>query len=136
MTDNDLKRFLKYLVFDPGTGCVLWIGGRSTGGRRNVSYGSFHFQGRNWKAHRWAAKYIHGLDISDPDTQVDHFCEPFPNSLCVHHLQVIKGADNRRLVHERRRRSGLTAPPEPFTEIPFYYKPQWLIDAKRRCGVK
>lgn len=94
-----LERFLGFCVFEPSTGCVLWVGGNTKGRGHHVEYGAFWFEGRRWLAHRWAAKFIHGIDIDGFD--VDHCCPDFcpallrPNTLCVQHLQPLTPRDNR-----------------------------------------
>lgn len=93
-----IDRFLAKCRFDPKTGCVLWTGGTTAGRGHTARYGAFKYQGRRWFAHRWAAKFIHGLDI-DGGGQVDHCC-PYgnaPNPLCVEHLQVTTPSVNREL---------------------------------------
>ena len=56
-----LERFIAKCRFEPRTGCVRWIGGKTSGRGNTALYGSFWFEGRRWFAHRWAAAYIHGL---------------------------------------------------------------------------
>jgi hypothetical protein len=50
--------------FEPTSGCWLW-GGRIA--KHRNGYGTFkvtaNYKRKNWKAHRWAAKYIGGMDI-------------------------------------------------------------------------
>ena len=139
-------RFVRKCVHDPGTGCVIWTGGKTAGGGHSVYYGAFWFAGKRWYAHRWAAKYIHGLDVDG--LQVDHFCPsvPRPNTLCVEHvrpvtlqtnreLQALIGRDVLQSLEERRRywacvRAGIEPPPtpapEPFTLPPYFPVPDWL----------
>lgn len=135
-----LARFLEKCRFEPETGCVVWIGGRTQGRGHNVPYGSFWFEGRRWFAHRWAAKHIHGLDIDN--LQVDHCCPniPLPNTLCVQHLQGVTLEHNRLLQFERRKRfihmqvgllsyEDVYGPEPPESDellIPFYPTPAWL----------
>lgn len=137
-----LERFRSYCRFEPETGCVLWVGARTMGRGHNVPYPAFWFEGRRWFGHRWAAKYIHGLDIDS--FHVDHRCPhiPIPNTLCVEHLQCITPKRNRELQFERRRAFihmqvgllayhdvyGTDALPEPLDEtlIPFHQPPTWL----------
>jgi hypothetical protein len=83
------ERFLAKCRFNACTGCVEWVGGKTRGKGKTAWYGSFWDQGRRWLAHRWAAQYIHGLDIENRD--VDHMCG---NTLCVHHLQAVTGLVN------------------------------------------
>lgn len=138
-----MERFLSFCEFDPVTGCVIWIGGRTQGRGHNVPYGSFWFEGRRWFAHRWAAKYIHGLDIDDK--QVDHCCTErgvgvaHPNTLCVEHLQAISAKANRDLQTRRlyvHLQVGLVNYEDQFGEppplmgfadgMPFLTPPAWL----------
>lgn len=115
-----LERFLRKCRFDPLTGCTLWIGGTTQGRGHSAPYGSFWFEGRRWFAHRWAAKYIHGLDIAD--RQVDHCCVervglPAAQTLCVDHLQAIPPAINRELQWIRAQ-VGLNPTPPLFDRAP------------------
>lgn len=142
-----LERFRRNCRHDPGTDCVLWTGGTTSGRGHSAPYGSFWFEGRRWFAHRWAAKYIHGLEIDG--LQVDHCCPniPYPNTLCVNHVQPKTLLENRALQTERGRalkvvqsteerkafihmQVGLIEPPplftEAFTEAPWYPVPAWL----------
>ncbi|WP_372732943.1 hypothetical protein, partial [Novosphingobium sp.] len=67
-----MERFANKCAFDPVTGCVMWVGGQTSGHGRNQPYGTFWFEGEMWKAHRWAAMHIHGHDITGLD--VAHKC--------------------------------------------------------------
>ncbi len=85
-----LARFLKYCRFEPETGCVLWTGGTTHGHGKNDRYGSFWFDGRRWYAHRWAAVFVHRLEVGS--LTVGHCCHEVgilehPNTLCVQHVQ-------------------------------------------------
>ncbi|MDE2426694.1 MAG: hypothetical protein KGO96_12385 [Elusimicrobia bacterium] len=142
MTPTDLARFIAKCRFDPGTGCVIWTGGQTSGRGHSSPYGAFWFAGRRWFAHRWAAQFIHGLDIDG--AQVDHCCPPGrtgygfapPNTLCVHHVRPLSPAANRQKQTLDQRRYwiycqvGLEEPPpiwaNNFTEIPFYPEPEWM----------
>lgn len=130
-----LKRFAAKCRFDPGTGCVLWIGGQTSGRGHSVPYGAFWFEGRRWFAHRWAAKYIHNLEIDE--LQVDHCCPNilYPNTLCAEHVEPLTLLANRALQTERRRfyalvTRGLIEPPPHLVQdedaIPFYPPPAWF----------
>lgn len=137
---SPLARFLSFCKFDPGTGCVIWQGGQTSGRGHSVPYGSFWFDGR-----RWAAKHIHGHDIDG--LQVEHYCPNIahPNTLCVQHVHPLPGEYNRELQTLRGglvdqtavqrmfwiyAQVGLEIPPpvclDAFTEIPFYDEPNWL----------
>ncbi len=124
-----LERFLAKCEFDPTTGCVLWIGGKTRGRGKTSWYGSFKYLGRRWTAHRWAAKFILGIEIEDRD--VDHCCPHTnrPNTLCVRHLQAVTGRVNTAL-YWIRVQVGLEPEPESYQPdpegIPFYDPPDWF----------
>lgn len=140
-----LERFLSFCRFDAGTGCVIWMGGQTSGRGHSAPYGSFWFEGRRWFAHRWAAKFIHGHAIDG--LQVEHYCpnRDHPNTLCVEHVHPLPGALNRELQTLRNgavtqdvatrmfwiyTQVGLEVPPpvdlEAFDDVPFYQAPAWL----------
>lgn len=101
-TTPALQRFAKFLEFDPTTGCVMWTGGTTMGRGHTAPYPSFWDQGKRWLGHRWAAKYIHGLDIDG--FQVDHCCPHTggrPNTLCVEHLQAVTHYEHVELEQRR-----------------------------------
>jgi hypothetical protein len=144
-TATPLERFRRYCQFDATTGCVLWIGGTAAGRGKSARYGSFWADGRRWFAHRWAARFIHGLDIDG--YTVDHCCDPWraggdepllPNTLCVQHLAAETRVDNTLLAMQRRTwvltQKGYYEPPPLFAEleapgphaIPFHTPPAWL----------
>lgn len=136
-----LERFRQFCRFQPETGCVVWVGGTTKGRGHHIPYPAFWFEGRRWFGHRWAAKFIHGIDIDA--FHVDHCCPniPLPNTLCVEHVQAISARDNRILQTERRRRfihlevgllryedvyGPLVEMPDAEAEIPFYTPPAWM----------
>ena len=136
--DAAMRRFLSFCRFEPETGCVVWTGGKTQGRGHHVPYPAFWFNNRRWFAHRWAAKYIHGLDIDE--YQVDHCCPniPLPNTLCVEHVQCLTLHRNRQLQDERRKfihiQVGVAryedyygeAPDEAGLLVPIYDPPLWL----------
>lgn len=77
------------------------------------------------KAHRWAAKHIHELDLPDY-MQVDHECR---NTLCVEHLAVVTPEVNRELQWIRVQ-VGLEPEPVPYMPdedaVPYYLEPEWM----------
>lgn len=142
-----IERFRAKCRFEPETGCVVWVGGKCYGRGKSIRYGIFRDSATTdtgkspktpWLAHRWAAKYIHGLDIAG--FQVDHCCPniPIPNTLCVEHVRPLTAEQNRWLQTERRRHFvhlqvgllpyediyGYAEPDED--AIPFYDPPKWL----------
>lgn len=140
-----IERFAAKCEFDPGTGCVLWTGGTTSGQGNTVRYGSFWFDGRRWFAHRFAAQFIHGIEITG--TTVGHCCKPVPNSLCVEHLEAQSltenvGERNTRYAANQRAderqgylllQLGINEPepkPEPpageLDGVPFYDPPAWF----------
>ena len=95
VTRPALARFLEKCRFDPTTGCVVWIGGKSAGHGNTAEYGVFWDEGRRQFAHRWSAKHILGLDIDG--VTVGHCCPHTggkPNTLCVAHLKPETLAEN------------------------------------------
>lgn len=149
--ETAMERFISKCRFEPETGCVIWIGGKTMGRGHHVPYGSFKFAGRRWFAHRWSAKHIHGLSIDD--LQVDHCCPNIahPNTLCVEHVQSKTLLENRELqtlrAFEARKRAiqlqvgilkyediyGPAAPPDEDL-IPFYNPPAWLGIPETKYG--
>lgn len=143
---SPLQRFRSYCEFDPATGCVIWTGAQTQGRGHNVPYGSFWFEGRRWFAHRWAAKFIHGLGVEE--MQIDHCCSEYglgvdaPNTLCVQHLQAVTPKLNRELQVRRffvHLQVGLLNYEEEYqipptltdpTGIPFLSPPAWLTEGK------
>jgi hypothetical protein len=143
-----IVRFRAKCRFDATTGCVLWVGGTTSGRGKSAPYGSFKYEGRRWFAHRWAAQFIHGLEIEG--MHVDHCCPldragphmPLvPNTLCVEHVQSLTNADNVVEAWARRTwvltQKGYYPPPPLFAELeapdapmvaPFYAPPAWLLD--------
>lgn len=108
---------------------------------KHAPYGVFWYAGRRWAAHRWAARFIHRLDIDN--YHIDHCCPhiPIPNTLCVEHVQPLTLLENVALQHERRRNfihlevgliqyRDLYGPePEEVPQedlVPFYVEPAWL----------
>lgn len=146
-----LERFRAKCQFEPRTGCVLWTGGMTRGRGNTATYGSFWYAGRRWFAHRWAAAFIHGLDVDG--LQVSHCCPNMPdgkpNTLCVQHVTGQSQAENLAELHERMARArceqsndvrqqwlfveiGLLEPEplhDPATlanEMPWYDPPAWF----------
>lgn len=118
-----LERFLAKCRYDPCTGCVVWVGGKTRGRGKTSWYGSFWYQGRRWTAHRWAAKFIHGLEIDD--LTVDHKCG---NTLCQAHLQAIPGLVNAAFYWIRVEVGIFQPPPDLIDEdgALFYAPPPWF----------
>jgi hypothetical protein len=138
-----LDRFAEKCAFDPVTGCVMWVGGTTSGHGHNQPYGAFWFEGRRWFAHRWAVLHIHGFEIED--LQVDHCCPCGPSTLCVEHVKVVTSAENRELQTIRKdhrcAQNPLTrqhwllvtrgfeqyeAPKREILDIPWFDPPRWL----------
>lgn len=123
-----LARFAAKVRFDAATGCVIWRGGTTTARNGEGRLGAFWFGQRRWVASRWAAKYVHGLDI-DNGQEVNVLCD---NELCVQHLRAefpIRntrqhylllgmgyGEEEPQAVAQERKEDG----------VPFYPPPDWL----------
>lgn len=69
-----------------GSGCLLWTGGLTVDG-----YGTFHFAGRLWRAHRWLME--RGYGPIAPGLVIDHLCR---NRRCVRpsHLEIVTITEN------------------------------------------
>lgn len=145
-----LERFAEKCAFDPVTGCVMWVGGVSSGRGTCATYGVFWDENRRHFAHRWAAVKIHGLSVGkDP---VGHCCPAGPNTLCVEHVKATTVAENNaeqwdRLGRPEQRipkaeqttterqywlfvQKGIEpepeAPPQRRDGIPWFEPPAWL----------
>jgi len=136
-----LQRFAEKCAFDPYTGCVMWIGGTTSGHGKNARYGTF-WDRKRWFAHRWAAHNIHGLDISG--LPVGHCCPCGPHTLCVEHLAGMTVAQNNEMIRTNPGRCdqdmatkrywifievGLEEyreVPREIPDMPFYDPPAWL----------
>lgn len=129
---DDIRRFVSKCRFDATTGCVLWVAGKTRGRGKTAWYGSFKYQGKRWSAHRWAAKYILGLEIDDLD--VDHKCN---NTLCQLHLQAVT-KDVNSAYYWIRVEKGVFDLPEPDAidddGIPYYWPPAWFAQFTDRSG--
>jgi len=138
-----LDRFTAKCRFDPYTGCVLWIGGTTSGRGNTARYGSFWYEGERWYAHRWSAQFIHGQDVAG--LQVGHCCPHGPNTLCVEHVKPQTQFENLRELNGRRRVEqsadvrqfwllvslGYEEPDVEFRyppplDVPWYDPPAWL----------
>lgn len=127
-----IARFAAKCRHNAATGCVEWVGGKTRGRGKTSWYGSFWFEGRRWTAHRWAARFVHGLEIDG--LEVDHECG---NTLCVHHLQAVTGPVNRELYWIRIEVGLEELPPEdqPHDDgFPFHPEPDWLRPYTRTAG--
>lgn len=141
-TKTAIERFAEKCAFDPITGCVMWIGGKTSGRGHNEPYGSFWFDGERWYAHRWSAQFIHGFNITG--MQVDHCCDHGPSTLCVQHVKPETSEINRLLQHLRPGRAFQDLTTKQYwlfvmkgieeyrpavrelPDVPFYTPPAWL----------
>ena len=125
-----MERFARLCRFNPYTGCVEWIGGKTHGGGKIAPslYGVFWFEGKRVSAHRWAAVHIHGLDIDG--LHVDHCCPHGSTTLCQQHLAPVTQEVNTALywmrVEGRVEEEPATLAHLGDDGIPWYDPPLWL----------
>ena len=91
MTDQQLERFLKYVIPEPNSGCWLWVGRL-----QNMGYGIFSIWSqaqRQILAHR--VMYLHaGREIPEGH-ELDHLCAT-PSCVNPDHLQPVTHRENCR----------------------------------------
>jgi hypothetical protein len=93
MDAKTLSRF--WSKVDTSGDCWLWKAGKFEKG-----YGAFKFQGKLWKAHRFAWFLEHGP--IPPAAQVNHHCDT-PGCVKPEHLYLGSQLDNRRDAVRRQR---------------------------------
>lgn len=79
--DKALPRFKAKCEFKPHSGCVLWKGGTAASRNGTERTGVFWYRGKKVHARRWAAEYIHEIDVLGKEVNVT--CD---EPLCVQHL--------------------------------------------------
>lgn len=95
---TDIERFLSYVeILD--SGCWYWTGARSRGSGNRKWYGSFSYQGKVIRAHRFACNVMRGM-VCPPGHHRDHLCR---FSMCVNpfHFEVVTHEENERRRKER-----------------------------------
>lgn len=99
--EDDIERFYRYVEVLP-SGCHFWTGARSRGKGNCKWCGSFHYEGRAIRAHRFADDIVAGRGPLPKGMHRGHACE---FSLCVNleHLERVTHAENERRRHERKR---------------------------------
>lgn len=82
-----IERFWRKCVYDPTTGCVVWIGARTSRG-----YGLFWGGERGHAAHRWLWEHFNGP--VPEGHQLDHLCR---NTSCVNltHVEPVTATENQ-----------------------------------------
>jgi hypothetical protein len=80
------ERFWKKAIYDPATGCVVWIGARNSRG-----YAQFGDGGRTHAAYRWLWERFEGPIPAG--MELDHLCR---NRACINlrHLEVVDHREN------------------------------------------
>jgi len=86
-----MERFWRKAAFDPVSGCVLWIGSKTSSG-----YGNFYCgrEKRVRPAHRWLWEQYEGSLPTATRLELDHLCR---NPACVNllHLEVVTPSENQ-----------------------------------------
>jgi hypothetical protein len=103
--NDDVKRFMSYVEVLQG-GCWYWTGARSRGKGNKKWYGSFHYNGKTIRAHRFSAIYIGGQRELEKGEHRDHVCR---FSMCVNpeHTEIVTHEENqKRKVDARSRNAG------------------------------
>ena len=101
-------RFMAKVQKGPETGCWVWTGQKDGSKNGKLRYGRFKvkkdLKTAIWRAHRWSAKYIGGMDIED--MFVCHNCDV---PLCVNpeHLFIGTHWDNMQDMAKKDRRKGI-----------------------------
>lgn len=101
---KDIERFMSYVDKLPN-GCWFWTGARSRGKGNKKWYGSFHYEGRTVRAHRFAHDLMAGLE-TPRGYHRDHIC---CFSLCVNpsHIEAVTHSENQQRKMDRKNdRSG------------------------------
>lgn len=72
-------------------GCHVWTAAKNKG------YGIFTHKGRTWRAHRWALRFIAGVELLE-GLQCDHLCN---NPSCVNpaHIRQCSHIENLMAPH-------------------------------------
>lgn len=84
--------FAKVQPATDGSGCLLWIGAKTTSKKDMDGYGVFYADGRYIPAHRWLLERAYGIPAG---LQVDHLCR-VPSCVRPSHLEIVTQAENLR----------------------------------------
>lgn len=119
-----LERFRAKCEFMPATGCVLWRGGTEWSRDRSERTGVF-WDGKRWRARRWAAVHIHGLDLFG-GKEVNVTCG---DPLCVQHVTAVTPVYPAAQFYALRD-LGYTElderKPPSHEGVPMYSTPEWM----------
>lgn len=101
LSDSDAARFSKFLRRDSATGCLLWVGGKTSRG-----YGQFH-QGTRKKrrgllAHRVAFLLAGGI-LTPGKPCVLHDCPSGDNKLCCEFTHLWAGTKRENIIDASRK---------------------------------
>lgn len=86
------ERFFDKIEMEPNSGCWLWTATQQSRGDGTKGYGQFTVRPKKWLAHRWAAKFLGGLDIDGK--VVRHICE---NNACVNPDHLTTGSQKENM---------------------------------------
>lgn len=99
-TPETIARFMSYVDRLP-CGCWYWQGARSRGAGNKKWYGSFWYEGRSIRAHRFSAEEIAKQRPLIPGEHRDHTCH---FSMCVYpgHIEIVSREENEERKRARK----------------------------------
>lgn len=101
LSNPDVKRFMSFVDILPN-GCWFWAGARSRGKGNKKWYGTFWYDGKSIRAHRFSAEVIGGMRPLEPGEHRGHACD-FSLSVCPAHVEIVTREENQAKKNERVR---------------------------------
>ena len=107
LANPDITRFMSFVDILPN-GCWFWTGARSRGKGNRKWYGSFRYQGKVIRAHRFACDVIGGKPVP-AGWHRDHTCQ-FSLCVCPDHLEPVPRTTNQERKLLRRLNQDIISP--------------------------